>query len=245
MEDGSGKPSRVLLKLSGEVLAGPHGKGFHPETVSKIAGVLIEAANTGVQLGVVTGGGNFARGRELAAFTRTRADYIGMLATVMNCLAVSDAVNRHGGMSAVLSALPVPQAGAEVFAPTRAEELYNNGNIVFFAGGTGNPLLSTDTAAALRAAQTRCAVLFKGTKVDGVYDSDPKLYPNAERYKRLTFNQVLTRDLKVMDAAAVAVCRDNNLPIVVFDITRPENFLRVLKNKALGTVVEGEETGNV
>lgn len=245
MEDGSGKPSRVLLKLSGEVLAGPQGKGFHPETVSKIAKVLIEAVDTGIQLGVVTGGGNFARGRELSAFTRTRADYIGMLATVMNCLAVSDVVRKHGGMSAVLSALPVPQAGAEEFAPTRAEELFSKGNIVFFAGGTGNPLLSTDTAAALRAAQTLCSVVYKGTKVDGVYDSDPKLNPDASRYSSLSFNQVLQKDLKVMDAAAVAVCRDNDLPIVVFDITRPENFLRVLKDSSLGTVVEGEETGNV
>ncbi len=240
MDDGSGKAPRVLLKLSGEILAGPAGSGFHRDTVYRVAEVLVEVASAGYQLGVVTGGGNFARGRELSAFTRTRADYIGMLATVMNCLAVSDSVEKHGGKAAVLSAIPVPEAGARLFAPSLAEDLFQQGRIVFFAGGTGNPLLSTDTAAALRAAQTQCKILYKGTKVDGVYDSDPMKNPEALRFETLSYNEVLRRDLKVMDAAAVAVARENLLPIVVFDITDPYNFVKVLKNHKLGTVVKGE-----
>ncbi len=240
MDDGSGKAPRVLLKLSGEVLAGSAGKGFHRDTVFRIAEVLVEVASAGYQLGVVTGGGNFARGRELSAFTRTRADYIGMLATVMNCLAVSDSVEKHGGKAAVLSAIPVPEAGVELFAPSRAEDLFQQGRIVFFAGGTGNPLLSTDTAAALRAAQTNCKILYKGTKVNGIYDSDPKHNSDALRYDTLSYNEVLRRDLKVMDAAAVAIARDNQLPIVVFDITDPYNFVKVLNDHKLGTVVKGE-----
>ncbi|PIE51554.1 UMP kinase [Candidatus Fermentibacteria bacterium] len=242
MEDGPGKHKSILLKLSGQVLAGPQTGGFHPKTVEKVADVLIQASEAGYRIGVVIGGGNFARGRELSAFTRTRADYIGMLATVMNCLAVSDTVNRHGGKSAVLSALPVPEAGAEVFSPFTARKLLEQGSIVFFAGGTGNPLLSTDTAAALRASQTGCSVLYKGTRVDGVYDSDPELNPEAVRFDRLAYNTVLERDLKVMDAAAVAVCRDNDLPIVVFDITEPANFLSILEDHRLGTVVVGEDS---
>ncbi len=240
MDDGSGIAPRVLLKLSGEILAGPAGSGFHRDTVFRIAEVLVEVASAGYQLAVVSGGGNFARGRELSAFTRTRADYIGMLATVMNCLAVCDAVQKKGGKAAVLSAIPVPEAGADLFAPTKAEELLASGFIVFYAGGTGNPLLSTDTAAALRAAQTGCEILYKGTKVDGIYDSDPKINSDATRFTELSYNEVLRRDLKVMDAAAVAVARDNQLPIVVFDITDPYNFVRILENHSLGTIVKGE-----
>lgn len=172
MDGESDKHPRVLLKLSGEVLAGKSGSGFHRETVYEVAKVLVEVAAQGYQLGVVTGGGNFARGRELSAFTRTQADYIGMLATVMNCIAVADSVRKHGGKASVLSAIPVPEAGADIFSPFKAEQLYRDGHIVFFAAGTGNPLLSTDSAAALRASQTNCDIMYKGTKVDGVYDSD-------------------------------------------------------------------------
>lgn len=240
MEDGSGKPRRVLLKLSGEILAGPGGTGFHRDTMEAVADVLLEAASRGVELGVVAGGGNFARGRELSAFSRTQADYIGMLATVMNCLALADTVKGHGGNAAVLSAIPVPEAGADIFGPCRADELLGGGAIVFYAGGTGNPLLSTDTAAALRAGQTGCSVLYKGTKVDGVYSCDPVGNPGAERYDRLTYDQVLRKNLRVMDAAAVAVCRDNGIPIVVFDNTDPANFLKVLGSHSFGTVVEGD-----
>jgi uridylate kinase len=240
MEDGSGKPQRVLLKLSGEVLAGSEGRGFHRDTVYRIAGVLMEAAAGGIEIGVVTGGGNFARGREISGFTRTTADYIGMLATVMNCLAVSDAVKRHGGRSAVLSSIPVPEAGADVFAPGRARELFEQGYLLFFAGGTGNPFLSTDTAAALRAVQTGCEVLYKGTKVDGIYSKDPKTCKDAVRFQRLTYGEVLGKKLQVMDAASVAVCRDNGLPIVVFDVTEPENFLEILNSHSSGTLVEGD-----
>jgi uridylate kinase len=240
MDDGSGNAPRVLLKLSGEILAGAADGGLHRETVSRVAEVLVEVARQGFQLGVVTGGGNFARGRDLSNITRTTADYIGMLATVMNCLAVADSVEKHGGSAAVLSAIPVPEASALPYAPSAAVELFKQGKIVFFAGGTGNPLLSTDTAAALRAAQTGCVTLYKGTKVDGVYDSDPRVNRNAVRFSKLSYDEVLAKNLKVMDAAAVAVCRDNCLPIVVFNITDPENFLHVLKDHSLGTVVKGE-----
>lgn len=240
MEDGSGKPRRVLLKLSGEILAGPGGTGFHRDTIDAVAEILIKAVSRGVELGVVAGGGNFVRGRELSAFSRTQADYMGMLATVMNCLALADTVKGHGGNAAVLSAIPVPEAGAELFAPCRARELLSEGRVVFFAGGTGNPLLSTDTAAALRAGQTGCSVLYKGTKVDGIYSSDPVTDPDAFRYDRLTYDQVLRKNLRVMDAAAVAVCRDNGIPIVVFDNTDPSNFLKIMDSHGFGTVVEGD-----
>jgi len=240
MDGESDKHPRVLLKLSGEVLAGKSGSGFHRETVYEVAKVLVEVAAQGYQLGVVTGGGNFARGRELSAFTRTQADYIGMLATVMNCIAVADSVRKHGGKASVLSAIPVPEAGVDIFSPFKAEQLYRDGHIVFFAAGTGNPLLSTDSAAALRASQTNCDIMYKGTKVDGVYDSDPMTNPDAVRFEKLSYDEVLRRNLKVMDAAAVAVSRDNKLPIIVFDITDPHNFVKVLKNHSLGTVVKGD-----
>lgn len=238
MQDGSGNACRILLKLSGEVLAGPLGTGFHGDTLDSVAMALIEVQKAGYQLGVVTGGGNLARGRELGVFTRTRADYMGMLATVMNGLALSDVIRKHGGSAAVLSALGIPEADAPRFSVDRAEELFAQGSIVVFAGGTGNPLFSTDTAAALRAAQTRCRMLYKGTKVDGVYTSDPKIDTGAVRFDRISYGDVLHRKLEVMDPAAVLVCRDNSIPVVVFDVTDPLNFSRVLADSSLGTVIE-------
>ena len=237
MDGESDKHPRVLLKLSGEVLAGKSGSGFHRETVYEVAKVLVEVAAQGYQLGVVTGGGNFARGRELSAFTRTQADYIGMLATVMNCIAVADSVRKHGGKASVLSAIPVPEAGVDIFSPFKAEQLYRDGHIVFFAAGTGNPLLSTDSAAALRASQTNCDIMYKGTKVDGVYDSDPMTNPDAVRFEKLSYDEVLRRNLKVMDATAISMCMDNQLPIIVFNLTKKGNLKEVVLGQRIGTIV--------
>ncbi len=238
MEDGSPPRDRFLLKLSGEVLAGGAGHGIAPEKVSELAAELLALSRRGFQPGVVAGGGNFIRGRDTQGITRTTADYMGMLATIMNSLALADAVTRLGGRATVMSAFPFPEAGVETFSPRRAASLFENGEILFFAGGTGNPHLSTDTAAALRAAQTLCGTLYKGTKVDGVYDRDPMKHPGASRFDRLSYDDVLTLGLGFMDAAAVAVCRDAGIRISVFDLTGPGNFSRVLDGELPATVVE-------
>lgn len=239
MEEGSPPRERFILKLSGEVLAGGGGQGIDPGTVATLAEELAGLASLGWQPGVVAGGGNFLRGRETGTITRTTADYMGMLATLMNSLALADAVVKAGGRSSVLSAFPFPEAGVQTFSPLRAVELFNEGEVLFFAGGTGNPYLSTDTAAALRAAQTLCGTLYKGTKVDGIYDSDPKVSRNARRFQKLGYDQVLSMGLGFMDAAAVAVCRDARIRIAVFDLTGPGNFSRVLNHELAATVVEG------
>jgi uridylate kinase len=238
MEEGPSHRERFLLKLSGEILAGGRGHGIDPGTVARFARELADLAAAGYQPGVVAGGGNFLRGRDTTDLTRTTADYMGMLATVINSLALSDAVVRAGGRSTVLGAFPYPEAGVEVFSPRRAERLFEAGEVVFFAGGTGNPRLSTDTAAALRAAQTLCPTLYKGTKVDGVYDRDPEKHPDAVRFERLGYRQVLSMDLGFMDAAAVAVCRDAGIRIAVFDLTGPGNLSRMLSGGLPATVVE-------
>jgi uridylate kinase len=238
MEEGSPRGERFLLKLSGEALAGESRHGIDTRKVSELAEELVSLSKLGYQPGIVTGGGNFLRGRDTGGITRTTADYMGMLATVMNSLALADAVEKAGGMSSVFSAFPFPEAGVKTFSPRRATELFQSGEILVFAGGTGNPFLSTDTAAALRAAQTRCKTLYKGTKVDGVYDMDPKLFPEARRFERITCDQVLSMGLGFMDSAAVAVCRDAGIEIVVFDITGPGNLNRVLKGELPVTVVE-------
>lgn len=240
MEEGPRPRERFLLKLSGEVLAGGLGHGIDPGRVSELASELIALSSLGYQPGVVAGGGNFLRGRDTGGITRTTADYMGMLATVMNSLALSDCVIRAGGHSTVMSAFPFPEAGIETFSPRKATELFGKGEILFFAGGTGNPHLSTDTAAALRAAQTGCRTLYKGTKVDGIYDRDPKVHPDARRFERMGYDQVLSMGLGFMDAAAVAVCRDAGIRIAVFDLTGPGNFSRVLSGELPATVVEDQ-----
>ncbi len=238
MEGGPPRRERFLLKLSGEILAGEGGRGIDPGAAARFAGELADLASRGYQPGVVAGGGNFLRGRDASGITRTTADYMGMLATVMNALALSDAVVRAGGRSTVLGAFPFPEAGVEVFSPLKAERLFEAGEVVFFAGGTGNPHLSTDTAAALRAAQTLCSTLYKGTKVDGVYDRDPMKHPDAVRFERLGYRQVLSMDLGFMDAAAVAICRDAGIRIAVFDLTVPGSLGGVLSGGFPATVVE-------
>ncbi len=237
-EDDRAGSERVLLKLSGEVLAGEAGHGIDPDITGELAGAVLGLAATGCSVGIVTGGGNFIRGRDLRSVDRITGDQMGMLATLINGLAFRDAIRKHGGRAAVLSSIPV-FGFFETFSPEKAEEYLNRGYVVIYSGGTGNPCLTTDTAAALRAVQTGCARLLKGTKVDGVYDSDPAQNPEAKRFKTLTYDEVLGLDLKVMDAAAIAICRDAGLPISVFDIRDPENIIRIFKEPSIGSLIGG------
>ncbi|MCK4807409.1 MAG: UMP kinase [Candidatus Aegiribacteria sp.] len=237
-EDDRAVHERVLLKLSGEVLAGEAGRGIDPEITEKLAGAVLGLAATGCSVGVVTGGGNFIRGRDLRSTDRITGDQMGMLATLINGLAFRDALRKHGGRAVVLSSIPV-EGIFETFSPEKAEEYLNQGYVVIYSGGTGNPCLTTDTAAALRAVQTGCSRLLKGTKVDGVYDSDPAQNPEAERFTTLTYDDVLRLDLKVMDAAAIAICRDAGLPISVFDIWDPGNIIRIFKEPSIGSLIGG------
>ncbi|MGC6329099.1 UMP kinase [Rhizorhabdus sp. FW153] len=229
---------RILLKLSGEVLMGQGQFGIDPETVARVAREIADVA-TQYELCLVVGGGNIFRGLAAAAkgFDRTSADYMGMLATVMNALAVQNALEQIGVDTRVQSAIPMSTV-CEPFIRRRAERHLEKGRIVIFAAGTGNPYFTTDSAAALRAAEMGCDALLKGTSVDGVYNADPKKDPTATRYETVTFNRVLADDLKVMDASAVALCRDNDIPIVVFNIREQGNLARVLGGTGTATVVQ-------
>ena len=234
--------NRILLKLSGEALMGPGQFGIDPETVAGMAGEIAAAKAAGHELCLVVGGGNIFRGLAGAAagFDRSTADYMGMLATVMNALAVQNALEKIGIDTRVQSAIPMASV-CEPYIRRRAMRHIEKGRIVIFAAGTGNPYFTTDTAAALRAAEMGCHALFKGTSVDGVYNADPKKVAGATRYDHLGFNQVLADDLKVMDAAAVALCRDNDIPIVVFNIRQPGNLADVLSGAGTATIVQNEE----
>lgn len=233
--------NRILLKLSGEALMGKGQFGIDPETVNRLA-AEIAAAKKGHELCVVVGGGNIFRGIAAAAkgFDRTSADYMGMLATVMNALALQNALEQLGVDTRVQSAIPMSSV-SEPYIRRRALRHIEKGRIVLFAAGTGNPYFTTDTAAALRAAEMGCDALFKGTSVDGVYTADPKKVSSATRYDTLTFNKVLADDLKVMDAAAVALCRDNDIPIVVFNIRQPGNLAEVIEGRGTATIVQTGE----
>jgi uridylate kinase len=230
---------RILLKLSGEVLMGPGQFGIDPDTVDRVAGEIKAAKEAGHELCLVVGGGNIFRGLAAAAkgFDRTSADYMGMLATVMNALAVQNALEKIGVQTRVQSAIPMASV-CEPFIRRRAERHLEKGRIVIFAAGVGSPFFTTDSGAALRAAEMKCDALFKGTSVDGVYDADPKKVPSAKRYETVTYDTVLSDNLRVMDASAVALCRDNNIPIVVFNIRERGNLARVLKGEATATVVQ-------
>jgi len=229
---------RILLKLSGEVLMGSGQFGIDPDTVDRVAGEIKAAKQAGHELCVVVGGGNIFRGLAAAAkgFERASADYMGMLATVMNSIAVQNALERMGVETRVQSAIPMASV-CEPYIRRRAERHMEKGRIVIFAAGTGNPYFTTDTAAALRAAEMNCDALFKGTSVDGVYDADPKKVPTATRYETLSFGRVLNDNLKVMDATAVALCRENGIPIVVFNIRGEGNLAAVLEGKGTSTMV--------
>jgi len=213
--------------------------GIDPETVAGLAAEIAEAKAGGQQLCLVVGGGNIFRGLAAAArgFDRATGDYMGMLATVMNALAVQNALERLGVETRVQSAIPMATV-CEPYIRRRAERHMEKGRIVIFAAGTGNPFFTTDTAAALRAAEMGCDALFKGTSVDGIYDADPKQVPTATRYDRLPFGRVLADDLKVMDASAVALCRDNDIPIVVFNIRQRGNLAQVLAGGGTATIVD-------
>lgn len=235
--------NRILLKLSGEALMGQGQFGIDPEAVAGLAGEIAAAKAQGIELCLVVGGGNIFRGMAAAAkgIDRATADYMGMLATVMNALALQNALEQLGVETRVQSAIPMASV-SEPYIRRRALRHLEKGRIVLFAAGTGNPFFTTDTAAALRAAEMGCNALFKGTSVDGVYTADPKKVKDAERYDRLTFTKVLNDNLKIMDAAAVALCRDNRIPIVVFNIRQPGNLAKVLSGEGTATIVQdGEE----
>ncbi len=230
--------SRVLLKLSGEAFAGGEPLGIDPTTVAAIARQIRDVVHTGVQVAVVVGGGNMFRGEALAerGMDRGRADYMGMLGTVINCLALQDFLEHEGITTRVQTAIAMGQV-AEPYLPLRAIRHLEKGRVVIFGAGLGAPYFSTDTTAAQRALEIKAEAVFKATKVDGVYDSDPKRNPDAVKFDALTYNEVLMRGLKVMDATAISLCMDNALPIVVFDLLTDGNVLRAVRGEKIGTVV--------
>jgi uridylate kinase len=232
---------RILLKLSGEVLMGDQAYGIDPVTVARVAEEVKAAQDTGLQLCLVIGGGNIFRGISGAAkgMDRAQADYMGMLATVMNALAMQNALEQLGVPTRVQSAIEMDKV-CEPVIRRRAERHLEKGRIVIFAAGVGAPFFTTDSGAALRAAEMQCDALFKGTSVDGVYDADPKKVSTAKRYETLSYDRVLANNLKVMDASAVSLCRDNNIPIVVFSIREQGNILKVLDGSGTSTVVTSE-----
>jgi uridylate kinase len=229
---------RIVLKLSGEVLAGNQGFGIHPDVFQGIAEQVRDAASIGTQIGIVIGGGNVIRGISAASrgMDRATADYMGMMASVMNSVALQDALEKLDLSTRVCSALEIKEV-AEPYIRRRAERHLEKGRIVIFAGGTGNPYFTTDTAAALRAAEVHADAVLKATKVDGVYSADPEKDPSAKRYDRLSYDTVIERRLGFMDQAAVGLCRDNGLPIVVFDMTVPGNVRKVVAGEKIGTTV--------
>ncbi|MES0372389.1 MAG: UMP kinase [Mariprofundaceae bacterium] len=233
---------RVLLKLSGEVLMGTSGYGIEPETINRLASELIEVRKSGVELAIVIGGGNIFRGMmgTASGMDRASADYMGMMATIMNAIGLQDAIERQGEPVRVISALHIKEV-AEPYIRRRSIRHLEKGRIVIFAAGTGNPYFTTDTAASLRAMEIQADVVLKGTKVDGVYTADPMLDPEAMRYDTLTFTEALNRQLGVMDATAMSLCRDNHMPIIVFDVTTQGQMLRAVSGESVGTLVKEEE----
>jgi len=232
------KYQRILLKLSGEALGGQTGTGIDAESVTDMARQIREVRELGVEVVVVIGGGNIFRGVQGSerGIERATGDYMGMLATVINALALQDALEKQGVATRVQSAITMHQV-AEAFIRRRAVRHLEKGRVVIFGGGTGNPFFSTDTAAALRANEIGAEVILKATKVDGIYDSDPKKNPNAKRYTQLTYLDALQRQLKVMDSTAFSLCMDNKMPIIVFDLFKPHNLRKVVMGEKVGTLV--------
>ena len=227
---------RILLKISGEALAGDKKVGIDDDTVKSICTEIKNVADLGVEVAVVVGGGNFWRGRSSENMDRVTADHMGMLATLMNALAISDALEQAGAVTRVMSAVDVRQM-AEPYIRKRAVRHLEKKRIVIFACGTGNPFFSTDTGAALRATEIEADIFCKATMVDGVYDKDPHKYPDAVKYKTITHDEVLSKNLKVMDATAAALCRDNHTKIMVFSMEDPGNIVRVVLGEDIGTIV--------
>ena len=245
MNDGSAtlpetKYKRVLLKISGEALMADQGFGLHPPTVERVAQEVKSVADLGVEICMVIGGGNIFRGLAGSAqgMERTTADYMGMLATVMNALAMQSALEGLGVFTRVISAIRMDEV-AEPYIRRRAVRHLEKKRVCIFAAGTGNPYFTTDTAATLRANEMSCEAIFKGTKVDGIYDRDPEKYPDAVRYDRVSYDEVLQKNLKVMDASAIALARDNDLPIIVFSLDEPGGFRGILAGRGTYTTVHG------
>ena len=234
------KYRRILLKLSGEALAGEQGYGIDPQVIAGIASEIKEVVNLGVQVALVIGGGNIFRGLAAASngMDRASADYMGMLATVMNSLAMQDALEKQGVDTRVQSAIEMQQV-AEPYIRRRAVRHLEKGRVVIFSAGTGNPYFTTDTAASLRAMEINAEVILKATKVDGVYSSDPKKNSDAVKLPTLTYLEVLQKGLQVMDATATSLCMDNNLPMIIFDMTRRDNIKKVVFGEEIGTIVNG------
>ena len=228
---------RILLKLSGEVLAGEAGKGIDNETVLKICKSVKKVADKGVEIGIVVGGGNFWRGRTSEHMDRTRADHIGMLATAMNSLALCDALEQLGADVRVQTAIEMRQI-AEPYIRNKAIRHFEKGRIVIFGCGTGSPFFSTDTAAALRGVEINADALLKATNVDSVYDKDPNKFDDAVKFDEISFHDVMVRDLKVMDSTAFSLCKDNDMPIIVFNLSDPDNIIEVVEGKKIGTTVK-------
>lgn len=230
------KYKRIVLKVSGEALAGQNGFGIDYDTVMSICQSIKKCVDLGVQVGIVVGGGNFWRGRSSGKMDRTRADHMGMLATVINSLALADALEALGVEARVQTAISMP-AIAEPYIRNKAVRHFEKGRVVIFGCGTGNPFFSTDTTAALRAAEVDADIIFKATMVDGVYDKDPHEHSDAKRYDTISFSDVLTKKLSVMDMTAASLCRDNKMPILVFSLADPENIYRAVCGENIGTVV--------
>jgi uridylate kinase len=232
------KYKRVLLKLSGEALQGEQGYGIDPKVITEIAGQIKEIVDGGIELAITVGGGNIFRGLAGAAegMDRAQADYIGMLATVMNALALQEGLERTGVDTRVQSAINMQEV-AEPYIRRRAERHLEKGRVVIFAGGTGNPYFTTDTTAALRACEIGAEAILKATQVDGIYDADPRTNPDAQKFDEISYLDVLAKELNVMDSTATSLCKDNNIPIIVFNLHKQGNIDRVLRGEHVGTIV--------
>ena len=233
------KYKRIILKLSGEALAGDNGFGIDEGVVTEIANQIKKLKEMGLEIALVVGGGNFWRGRSGKGMDRSTADYMGMLATVINGLALQDALENIGVMTRVQTAIEMRQI-AEPYIKRKAVRHLEKDRVVIFSAGTGNPFFSTDTTAALRAAEIEAEVILLAKKVDAVYDSDPNENPNAVKFKQLTYKEVLSKSLKVMDSTATSLCMDNNIPIIVFGLDNPDNIFNVVMGENIGTIVKGD-----
>lgn len=231
------KYKRFLLKISGESLAGSQKHGIDFDAVKNTCEMIKKCVETGAEIAVVIGGGNFWRGRSSGEMDRVKADNIGMLATVINAVALQDTLEKIGVDSVVMTAIPFPQIG-EYYSPAKAIDHLENKKVVIFGYGTGNAFFSTDTAASLRAAEINAEIIFKATTTDGVYDSDPKINPDAKKYTEVSFGEILAKDLKVMDSTAASMCRDNNIPVMVFNLKNSENIIRAINGENVGTLAK-------